>query len=433
MKSKRKHLMILGGGFATLPMIKIFEKAFAGDESLKISIISRENFFLFTPMLPEVASGSIETRHIVHPIRQLCRKIHFYQSVVESIDLRERTVTASHPSGPHRHTWHFDYLVIAVGSVTNFFNLPGLHEHALTLKSLGDAIHIRNYVIDKMEQAEIEQDPQLRAELLTFVVSGGGFAGVELAGELNDFLREASRHYASIRPSDIHIYLIEALPRILPEVSEELGRFATENLKKRGILIITGVQVNGATGHAVQLKDGREIRTRTLIWTAGVSTNPLVAQLECRKDELGRIKVNEYLEVTGCSNAWAVGDCASVINASTGNPFPPTAQHAVREGKVTAKNIVAAIRAVPMEPFEYKMRGQLAMLGRRAGVGIILGVPVQGFLAWWLWRSYYLLRLPTFQKKLRVITDWTIELFFPRDITQIKVSRGVIVSEKESV
>ena len=284
-----------------------------------------------------------------------------------------------------------------------------------------------------MEQAEIERDPQRRQELLTLVVAGAGFAGVELAGELNDLLSDATTHYATIRPSDIQVYLIEAMPRILPEVSEALAEFATRSLAKKGIKVVTGVQVNGATGHGVQLKDGREIRTRTLVWTAGVSTNPLIASLACEKDERGRIKANEYLEVIGYPNVWTVGDCASVIDVNTGTPFPPTAQHAIREGKVAAKNIEATIHGMPKQVFEYKMRGQLAMLGRRAGVGLIFGIPVQGFLAWFLWRSYYLLRLPTLQKKLRVVTDWTIDLFFPRDITQIKVSRGVIVSEKRNV
>lgn len=413
-------------------MIRVFEKSFSKDEALKISIISRENFFLFTPMLPEVASGSIETRHIVHPIRQLCRKIHFYQSVVESIDLRNQTVTASHPSASLRHTWQFDYLVLALGSVTNFFRLPGLEENAITLKSLGDAIHIRNHVIDKLEQAEIEEDPRRRAELLTFVIAGGGFAGVELAGELNDFLKEASRHYPTIRRSDIQVYLVEAMPRILPEVGDELAAFAARNLRRREIEIMTGVQVTGASVQRVDLKDGREIRTRTLVWTAGVSTNPLVAQLDCEKDERGRVIVNEFLELPGHPNIWAVGDCASVLNPTTGRPSPPTAQHAVREGKSAARNIVAVIHGRPKRPFRYKMIGQLAMLGHHAGVGIILGIPVQGFLAWWLWRSYYLFRLPTMQKKLRVMTDWTIDLLFPRDITQLKVSRGVIISEKQT-
>ncbi len=414
-----KRILILGGGFAAIQVAHILENEFAGDPSIKITLVSRDNFFLFTPMLPEVASGTIETRHIVTPIRQFCQMTNFCASEVESIDLENRTVTISHSTTRHLHTLAYDYLVIAVGSITNFFGMANVERHALTLKTLGDAILLRNHVIDMLEQADIEEDPSMRRQLLTYVVAGGGFAGIETVGELHDFLYETIKHYRNISPAELRIVLVEAMQRILPEMEESLAEFAIKKFREAGIELRLNVGVADATENEVVLRDGTRIPTKTLIWTVGVAPHPLLEALPCKK-ERGKLVVNEFLELENYPNVWALGDCAHIINRYDGKPCPPTAQHAVREGITAGKNIIAAIRGTPKTPFRYKMLGQMAILGHRKGVGVVFGFQVQGFLAWWLWRSYYLFRLPTLHKKIRVMIDWAIALFFERDITQIK-------------
>ncbi|MGH8005188.1 MAG: NAD(P)/FAD-dependent oxidoreductase, partial [Limisphaerales bacterium] len=314
----------------------------------------------------------------------------------------------------------YDKLVIALGSATNFFNITGLKENAITMKSLGDAIYVRNHVISLFEQADTEKYPQIQAPLVTFVVVGGGFAGVELAGELNDFAHYLLKYYPYVNFSLIRVILAEAAPRLLLEVGEDLAGFALQTLKEKGMEVRLSARVREARPDRVILEGGEEILTRTLIWTAGVIPQPVVSGMPFQKDKRGRIVVNEFLQSVDDPDVWVVGDCCSLVDTRTGQPYPPTAQHALRQGKRASQNIFAELVGWKKKPFHYNMLGQMAMLGRRSGVAIVLGFRVKGFWAWWLWRTYYLFRLPRLAKKLRVMLDWTIDLFFERDIAQLK-------------
>ena len=477
-----KRILILGGGFAGVEVLRRLQDRFQNDVSIDITIVSKDNFFLFTPMLHEVASGMIETRHIVTPIRAFCNRARFYAARVNLIDLKNKQITIESPTftsftpiaatsratiidreelaytdpsvlsevkkrdeeEEQKDKLSYDYLVIALGSETKFFGMADIEEHAFTIKSWNDAIIIRNHVIHKLEQAELllRQQPydnnnlnsheeNKRESLLTFVIVGGGFAGVETAGELNDFLRDAVKdYYHNIEPKDIRIIIIQSGNRLLPEMSEELAEFAMQKLIKSGVKVILNTRVIGATANSVKLKDGRTISTSTLIWSGGVASNPITEELPCEHDKKsGRIVVDKFLEVQGYPGVFAVGDCAFIIDPNTGYPYPPTAQHAIREGTAVANNIISMIegKIKNKKIFDYKTKGMMATIGKRNGVGTLVGIEVQGFTAWWIWRTYYLANLPTFQKKIRVMADWTLDIFFKRDVTMLKS----FVEEKE--
>jgi NADH dehydrogenase FAD-containing subunit len=471
-----KRILILGGGFAGVEVLRRLQDRFQNDVSVDITMVSKDNFFLFTPMLHEVASGMIETRHIVTPIRAFCNRAKFYAAKVKSIDLNNRQVQIESPlsasiinansdnttdpaiasfyeqktGGDHlmisdirkkqEDKLSYDYLVIALGSETKFFDMEDIENYALTIKSWNDAIVIRNHAIHQLEQAEIllrerpfsdieknigsDSNITNRENLLTFVVVGGGFAGVETAGELNDFLRDAVRdYYHNIEPEDIRVVIIQAGNRLLPEMGEELAEFAMQKLTESGVEVILNARVIGANDNSVKLKDGRFISTNTIIWSGGVAPNRIIEELSCEHDKKsGRIMVNKFLEVHGYPGVCAIGDCAFIIDPHTGNPYPPTAQHAIREGTIAANNVISLIegKTRKKKTFDYKTKGMMASIGKRNGVGEILGLEIQGFLAWWIWRMYYLVNLPTLQKKLRVTADWTLDIFFKRDVTMLK-------------
>ncbi|MCI0405246.1 MAG: NAD(P)/FAD-dependent oxidoreductase [candidate division Zixibacteria bacterium] len=418
-EAAKKRLVILGGGYGGMTLARFLEKR-ADEIGWEILLINRDNFFLFTPMLGEVATGSIETRHIINPIRQLCRRIRFEEREVLAIDPKRKAVKVRQEATGREEGAAYDKLVIALGSATNFFSIPGLKENAITMKSLGDAIYVRNHIISLFEQADTEKYPQVQAPLVTFVVVGGGFAGVELAGELNDFAHYLRKYYPYVNSSLIRVILLEGASRLLLEVGEELAAFALETLKEKGMEVRLSARVKEARADRVILASGEEILTRTLVWTAGVIPQPLVSALPFQKDKRGRLVVNEFLQSVDDPDIWVVGDCCSLIDPRSGQPYPPTAQHALRQGKRAAQNILAELTGGKKKPFQYNMLGQMAMLGRRSGVAIILGFRVKGFWAWWTWRTYYLFRLPRLAKKLRVMLDWTIDLFFERDIAQLK-------------
>jgi NADH dehydrogenase FAD-containing subunit len=442
---EQKKILILGGGFAGIQVLRKVQDAFQNDVSVDISLVSKDNFFLFTPMLPEISSGMIESRHIATPVRSFCKRARFYEALADSVDLQDRQVVITHLLGDqmhskyhqaesHSHTLNYDYLVLALGSETNFFGMSDVEENSFTLKSLGDAIILRNHVISMLEQADLEHDnEELRKGLMTIVVVGGGFSGVEIVGELNDFVRESvTEFYHNIDQNhDVRIILVNSQDRILPEVSEELGAFALQKLRKSGVEIMLNARVSGATAKSVKLHDDKVIPCHTLIWTGGVTPSRLLSAVPCEHDKAGRIIVNNYLQAHRYPGVYALGDCAFVTDPHTGKPYPPTAQHAIREGTVVAHNIIAAIKGgfeigeaeedhSNMTTFDYKTKGVMAELGKRTGVGDLLGIKVHGFIAWWIWRSYYLSNLPTIQKKLRVMADWSIDLFFKRDITRIR-------------
>jgi len=416
-RTDRYRILILGGGFAGIYAAHELDRTLARDPNVEVTLINRDNFLLFTPMLHEVVGGELEANNIVNPIRKLLRRVRFFCGDVHSIDLAGRRVFVSHGSFAHPHELEYDQLVVALGSTTNFYGLPGVEERAFTMKTLGDAIRLRDHLIAQLDEADFDCAADEREWLLTFVIAGGGFAGVETAGSINDFLHESLRFYPHLRPEMIRVVVVSSGGGILPELKEQLGRYAQQKLAARRIEILTNVQVRAATDEYVELSDGRRIVSNTLIWTAGTSTNPLIAQLPCVK-ERGRICVNEYFEVPDWPGVYAVGDCALLIDPKTGRPHPPTAQHAVREGKVLAHNLAAARKGALKRPFRFSTLGQLATIGRRTGVANILGVNFSGFIAWWLWRTIYLMKLPRFEKKVRVALDWTLDLFFTKDIVR---------------
>ncbi|HMK59277.1 MAG TPA: NAD(P)/FAD-dependent oxidoreductase, partial [Nitrososphaeraceae archaeon] len=426
------RILILGGGFAGIEVLRQLQKAFQNDIGIDITLVSRDNFFLFTPMLPEISSGMIETRHIVTPLRVFCNRAKFYEANIESIDLDNKQVVISHQIGKQTnpiewrsHILKYDYLIIALGNETNFFGMDGAAKQAFTLKSLGDAIVLRNHVINMLEQADIEHaDLDLRKSLLTFVVVGGGFSGVEIVGELNDFVLDSIKHfYHNLQKTYTRIVLVNSGGRILPEVTEELAEFALQKIRKNGVEVLLNTRVIDVTSYSVRLDNGIDISTQTIIWAGGGKPPSLLSALSCEHDKSGRIVTNNFLEVLGYTDSiMALGDCACITDPNTGKPCPPTAQHAIRQGKVAAINLISRIKDQEnnKKAFDYKTKGVMTLIGRRNGVGILLGFKVHGFTAWWFWRSYYLLNLPTVEKKLRVMVDWFIDLFFKRDVTRLK-------------
>ena len=416
--SEKHRILILGGGFGGLYTALELEKKLRKYPNVKATLINRENFFLFTPMLHEVAAGDLDLTNIVNPVRKLLRKVNFFEGEVEAIDLDARTVSVSHGFQRHTHELEFDQIVLGLGSSTNFFGLPGLEEHALTMKSLSDAINLRNRLIALLEEADTEcVDSTNRNALLRFVVAGGGFAGVETIGGINDFVRGCLQFFPNIRQENIRMVLVHPGPVVLPELSSSLGRYTQETLRRKGIDVRLNTKVEGYEGGTVVLSDGSDLPTHTLIWTAGTTPHSLLAALPCAK-ERGRIIVNDSLEVKGAPGVWAIGDCALVPDKSTGKYCPPTAQHALREGKILAHNLLTTVTGESKKSFSFATLGQLAAIGRRTGVASILGKNFQGFIAWWLWRTIYLSKLPRFEKKVRVALDWTLDLLFSKDLVQ---------------
>ncbi len=428
--SHKTKILILGGGFAGLHAAMHLDDTLARDPSVEITLVNRDNFFLFTPMLHEVAASDLDLTNIVNPVRQLLRRVSFFAGEVESIDLEGKQVKVSHGFDHHHHDLPYDHVVIGLGSITNFFNLPGLADRAFTMKSLGDAIHVRNHLIALLEEADTECCVDIRGPLLTFVVAGGGFAGVETVAAINDFVQHAVRFYGNLCKEMLRVVLVHPGPVILPELGDQLGEYAQKELAKKNVEIRVKTRVSGLTERGVELSTGEMIETRALIWTAGTSPNPVLLNLPCEKDR-GRLKVNENLQVPNWPGVWALGDCALIPDSKTGNYHPPTAQHALREGKVLAHNLMASVEGGVMKPFSFSTIGQLAAIGQRAGVARIFGVNFSGFIAWWLWRTIYLSKLPRFEKKLRVALDWTLDLIFGKDLVQFQTFRAPTISMKE--
>ncbi len=417
----KRHIVILGGGFAGVTTAGRLERLFGADRSVAITLVSDTNALLFTPMLAEVAGSSLEPTHISCPIRTSLRRTQAVRGPVASIDVAaRRVVVASDPPV----TLAYDQLVLALGSVTNHLGLENVARHTLGFKSLREAMRIRNQVIDAFERAEVETDPERRRELLTFVVAGGGFAGVELAGALNDFARGMLADYPSLGPDDLAIVLVHPGDRILPELSPQLAAYALARMTARGVTFRLGDRVADASPGGFLLKSGGEIRGRTLVWTAGSTPHPLLQSLPFERSRRGAVVVDECLAVPFHPGVWAAGDCAAVIDARTGGPCPPTAQHALREARALAENIHAALHGRRPKPFHFDALGALCVVGHHTACAE-LRVPFtrrhvrfSGLLAWLMWRSIYLAKLPGLERKVRVLSDWTLELFFPRDIVQ---------------
>ena len=413
----KNRVVILGGGFGGVSVAKRLEQLFSRDASLEITLISESNYLLFTPMLAEVASSGLEPQHISAPIRAACPHTRFLRAEVLQIDeSRQQVWTGTGGSGP-AESIPYDHLVLALGSVPNYFNLPGLEDHSFTLKSLEDAILLRNHVIALLEHADSEQDAAERACQLTFVVAGGGFAGTETIAELFDLVRSVLRYYPNIKPAELRFVLIHSRDRILPELSAELGDYALRKLQARGIEFALNTRVTGARPGAVLLDEGKILATYTLVWTAGNQPNPILRELSCERNRAGAVIVDQSLRVQTLANVWAVGDYADIPDPDNeGQSYPPTAQHALREGTVLAENIRAVLNGKPPKRFRFRAIGVLVGLGHRTAAAEIRGLRFSGLLAWLMWRSIYLSKLPGMEKKVRVSLDWAIDLFFPRDI-----------------
>ena len=424
MSTAKPRVLILGGGFGGMYAALEFERALERGANLDVTLVNHDNFFLFTPMLHEVAASDIDVTNIVSPIRKLLCKVTFFHGEVEAIDLEQKRVGLSHGHDKHCHALSYDHLVLALGASTNFFDIPGLAPRAFTMKTLGDAIALRNHLIANLEEADFECGASLRTGLMNFVVAGGGFAGVETIAAMNDFLREAVRFFAHLREDMLRVILVSAGPVILPELGEKLGTYAQRKLTEQKVEIHANCKVTAVTDHDITLSDGTTVTTNTLVWTAGISPHALLGTLPCPKTK-GRILVNEYLEVPGWSGVWALGDCAMVPDRKTGAFHPPTAQHALREGRVAAQNILATVQQGWKRPFVYSTIGLLAPIGKRTGVANILGINFSGFIAWWLWRTIYLLKLPRFEKKVLVALDWTLDVLFSKDLVHFRTTRSL--------
>jgi len=431
----KKKIVILGSGFAAVECAKKLENEFGNDPEIELVMIGEDNFLLFTPMLPQVASGMIETRHIVFPIRTICKKTKFYEGRIKNVDPYGKLVTLWGTGDKRSISIHYDFLVVALGSETNFFGMADVEKNAYTMKTLNDAVMLRNRIIDMLEQAENETNPILRKSFLNFVVVGGGFAGIETAGELMDLLLDVRKYYPSIQKNDLKVIVLEAMDEILPGFNKKLAEFAKQKLKERGIDIQLKKAVTSFDGNEVTIKtldetpkdsiDQSEINsiiTKTLIWTAGITPVNTIKR-SMFKTEKGKIIINDFLEVEKFPGVFAIGDCALFVDPITNRPFPPTAQIAEAQAKMAAKNLISLIKNSEKEKFVYHSKGQLAIIGKRTGIATFLGVNVSGFLAWLIWRNVYLSKIPTFDKKTRVFLDWVIDLFFDRDVSRLKLMK----------
>jgi NADH dehydrogenase len=417
----KRRVLILGGGFAGLNTASHLEKLLGND--VEITLVNQDNYSLFTPMLAEVAASGIEPSHIVNPIRAFLKRTHFREAIVDRIDLDNRRVETRHPSSHQPTSLEYDRLAIALGAVTNFRNVPGVMENALALKTMADAQEVRDHVLGVLEQAALVDEPAERACMLTFVIAGGGFSGAELTGALEDFVDRALRFYPTIARDEIRLVLVHPGPTLLSEVSEELGEYARRDLTKRGVDVRVNTKVTSATAHSVSLDSGETLTTHTLVWTAGTSPCPVLRDLPCQRDGRGAVLVDSGLEVADYPGVFALGDCAVVPDPRTGKPYPPTAQHAIRQAKTAAINVAASLGVGRSEAFVFDTLGSLAVLGHRTAVAEIKGRRFAGFPAWWMWRTVYLSKLPRLDRQIRVVVDWTLDLFFPADIVQLGMGR----------
>jgi NADH dehydrogenase len=412
-----RHVVILGGGFAGISAAQQLEKLCARDSSLEITLVSSSNYLLFTPMLAEVASSGLEAQHISTPARAALFFTRFHRAEVEMVDSEAQLVRIRTGGSSPAVALTYDHLVLALGSVPHFHDLPGVAENSFALKTLQDATVLRNHVITMLERADSEPDEAERRRLLTFVVAGAGFAGTEMIAELFDLAHSVLRYYPHVSAGDLRFVLIHSRERILPEISADLADFALRKLQARGIEFLLNRRVASATYQSVQLNDGTDLPTYTLVWTAGNRPNPALATISCEKNQAGAVVVDATLQVKGFTNMWAVGDCAQIPDVHNQGQFhPPTAQHALRQGWIAAENVFAALQGKPPKVFRFHTLGTLVALGHRTGVAEIRGWKFSGFLAWLMWRTIYLSKLPGLEKKVRVAFDWALDLFFPRDI-----------------
>ena len=404
-RQARGGVLVVGGGFAGAYVARELGKRGA-------TMVSRENFMLYTPLLPEAASGTLEPRHCVVPLRACAHIPSCSSAASRQLDLDAQTAAVETDEG--RQTVGWRELVLALGAVPRTLPIPGLSEHGLSFKTLADAINLRNHVLHQLEAADAALEEEERSRRLTFVFVGAGYAGVEALAELSDLAEDALRYYPRLRSTRRRWVLVDAAPRILPEIPPPLGDYAAAELRSRGVEIHVDTTLESVSADEAALGNGTRISTNTLVWTAGVAPNPVLREWPLPLDEKGRVEVDELLRVRGHEHVWSLGDCARVPNTRSDRPDPPTCQHALRQARRLARNL-----AGPPEPYGYRMLGQVATLGRHKGIAEVFGLRLRGFLGWWVTRSYHLYQLPLAQRKLRVVVDWTVSLFFRRDIAEL--------------
>jgi NADH dehydrogenase len=434
-----QRIVILGGGFAGVTTAQELTKrlrrqgrlsragqaASASAEGVSrpvsVTLINRDNYFVFQPLLADIISGAIETTHVVVPLRRMLQGVEVEVGYVEEIDPVRRQVHVRRRQSGAPFTVDYDALVVALGSVTDFSAVPGMAEHALGVRSMGDAFYLRNRALSMLEEAANEEDPERQKTLLTFVVVGGGSTGVEVAAELADLVHTAGRTFADLPAAEV--VLVHSRAHVLSEFGERLGRYATKQLARAGVRLVLKRRLVRVEPNGVELDDATRIATATVVSTVGNAPHPVVARLGQSADAGGWIRPDATFAVPGLDRVWALGDCASILDPRTGKPMPATAQHAVREGPHAARNILAVLDGEQPKAFDYGQQGMLVSLGRFKGVGEVRGIKVSGFIAWFLWRSYYLLRLPSRERRIRVAVDWALEWFLAHDVVEINMRR----------
>lgn len=415
-----KRIVILGAGFGGMAAALELARLLPPDDG-DIVLIDEDNFLLFTPMLTEAAAAEINPRHIVVGVHEFSKRIRFIQGRIQYVDLQSREVTVSVGESdldPDERNIAADQLVIALGSVTNFHHVAGAEEHCLQIKRLGDADAICKRALASINRALIESDPLKRKALLTFVVAGGGYTGVETIAAVNDLVRSKAVEYG-LNADELRSVLVNPGDRLLTETSAELAQYAAEKLKHHGVEILMNTSVKTVSADGIDLDSGERLNCHTIIWAAGVKPNPIVESLGCRKGKHGGIKVNACCELEDHPGVWALGDCAEIPKPNGTETYAPTAQNATREGALVAKNILSALRGEAAQPFTFKPIGELALVGRHSGVARIFGRNVYGIFAWALWRSVYLAKIPGVAPKSRVAIDWVLDLFFGREPVEL--------------
>ncbi|HEY4007156.1 MAG TPA: NAD(P)/FAD-dependent oxidoreductase [Pseudonocardia sp.] len=415
------RIVIVGGGYVGMyTALRLQRKLATGEAS--VTVIDPQANMTYQPFLPEAAAGSIEPRHVVVPLRKVLRRCHVLTVRVTAISRENREVTVEAAAG-HVTSLGYDVLVVAPGSVARTLPIPGLAEHGISFKNVAEAIYLRNHVLSRMDEAASTVNRELRRKLLTFLVVGGGYAGVEALAELADMSRYASRYYENIDESDLRWVLVEAAGRIMPEVSAPMGRYTVKQLLEAGIEVYLDTRVKSMTDGHVVLDDETEFDTDTIVWTAGVKPNPMLANTDLPRDERGRVVCSAALQVDGSPEIFSAGDCASVPDLTKNDPdakTSPSAQHAVRQAARLAENVIAHLRGEPVKPYQHKHAGSVASLGLYKGVAEIYGVKLRGPLAWFMHRTYHVSRMPTFNRKIRIISDWTQALLFRREVVSLE-------------
>lgn len=426
--------MIAGGGFAGVYCAKSLAKELGPASRTRIALVADQNFMVFQPMLAEVCGSSIAPRHIVNPIRSICKDVTVLRGNIKSIDLQSRQLSLDAGVFTRNADIQFSHLVLALGGVVDLSRVPGMPEHAYLMKNVGDALELRSTIIDRFEEANFQPDADAMKRLLTFVVVGGGYSGVETAGQIFDLIRGINKLYPRIARSDYKVILVHSGNHLLPEISETLGIYCEKNMRERGIEIILNSRVTAMTASKIFLQDGRVIESNTVVTTVGNAPHPLIVDL-CRKHNFesfkGRFVTDENLRAKNQDRIWVAGDCAAIpqFGGKEGEYCPPTAQFAYREGILLGKNIARWLRKQTLKTFKFKGLGELASIGHRSAVAEIFGMKFSGLIAWFMWRTIYLMKLPGLEKKLRVMIDWTLDLFFSRDITLMRSKPTEVLQE----